>query len=93
MYERSAQLLEDAFHAYENVPIIRSGTKLMIYEKNKSYYGIVKDDFAYPLLEEEKQHLEVCTCPISNNKNQEVIGQFSIYLSKRLLFSGNLYKL
>ena len=51
-----------------------------------------KEDYYYPLSDGENAQLEVRTRSISS-KNKEIVGQFTIYLSKRLLFSGNLYKL
>lgn len=93
MYERSAELLGDAFKAYDYKPLLTAKTPLTIKNGNQKMIGHSKKDFYYPLSEGEESQLEIKTFPYSTLKNQEIIGQFQIYLSKRLLFSGNLYKL
>jgi len=90
MYERSRQLMDDAFRSYRYVPLITSGTTLTV---NECARGKVCTDYYYPLMQGEEVQLEIRTQPYSASKNQKVMGQFGIYLSKRLLFSGNLYKL
>ena len=54
-------------------------------------------DFYYPLLKEERKWIEIRTKELERRKGKEksgeIVGQFEIYLSKQLLFSGNLYKL
>ncbi len=92
MYERSISLLDDAFSNYEYVKIIGKNDKIQI--GNTHIYGFVKKDYYYPLLKEEKELVEIRTktCKKSLQKS-EIAGEFEIYLSKRLLFSGNLYKL
>lgn len=90
MYERSKTLLEDAFSTYKLTPLITEGTKLTVGKGS----GIVKESFYYPLAEGEEQQLEICATPLNRGKEKsKILGQFSIYLSKRLLFSGNLYTL
>ena len=90
MFERSAQLMDDAFQSYKYVPLIKAGTALSL---NENARGKVVTDYYYPLMEGEETQLEVQTRAFSTVKNQKIVGQFGIYLSKRLLFSGNLYKL
>ncbi len=92
MYERSSALLDDAFDAYQMQCLMKEGTLLPVQKGDEKMNGCVKEDFYYPLSDGEKEQLEVKTRFISS-KNKEIIGQFAIYLSKRLLFSGNLYKL
>lgn len=92
MYERSSALLDDAFDAYQRQCLIKAGTILPVQKGKEKISGCVREDFYYPLSDGEKEQLEVKTQFISS-KNKEIIGQFAIYLSKRLLFSGNLYKL
>ena len=55
--------------------------------------AITGKDFDYPLLEEEKGLIEIKTQAVNNRKSEKIVGQMEIYLAKRLLFSGNLYKL
>ena len=94
-YERSITLLNDAFESYEYAPLIKADTPLKIDETG--ILGCTKEDLYYPLLQEEKELIEIQTFHYENTnkkkKNNEIIGQFKIFLSKRLLFSGNLYKL
>ena len=52
--------------------------------------GKVKEDFYYPLMEGEENQIETV---VKGVDDKEIIGQIEIYLAKRLLFSGNLYKL
>ena len=89
MYERSIQLIEDAFKTYDYVPLLTAGTILSV-QGNK---GKVIDSYFYPISEGEKTQLEIRTTPFNYPKMEKIVGQFGIYLSKRLLFSGNLYKL
>ena len=96
-YERSIKLLDDAFANYENVKLLGADEILTIEDGKSIQQGISREDFFYPLLKEEKDLIEIKTMPvkttIKSKKTKEIIGQFEIYLSKRLLFSGNLYKL
>ena len=86
--------MDDAFSAYKNVCVLDENQKLIIDEKHE---GVSRKSFYYPLLEEERAFIEIKTqgvYPFSNRKKKkEIIGKFEIYLSKQLLFSGNLYKL
>ncbi len=92
MYERSKTLLEDAFNAYENVKLLSKNEKIMI--ESIGEYGVVKEDYFYPLLQDEKGLIEIRSKAKEKTlQNDEIVGEFEIYLSKRLLFSGNLYKL
>ena len=88
MFERSAQLLEDAFNTYSYQPILTKGTKL----SSGGVEGYVREDFYYPISEGEEERIEIKILP-KLKKNEEICGEFQIYLSKRLLFSGNLYKI
>ena len=89
MYERSTELINDAFSAYDYVPILQKGQVLKD--------GVVHEDVYYPLLKEESKWIEVKSKgiekPTMHEKKQKIVGQFEIYLANRLLFSGNLYKL
>ena len=93
-YERSIQLLNDAFSTYKNVSLLRADQPLVIKDGQKTLTGYARKDFSYPLLKEEEDLIEIKTFSVEKiSKKDEIIGQFEIYLSKRLLFSGNLYKL
>ena len=89
MYERSKQLLDDGFSKYHNREILRSGTTIAF----DGGEGIVQESYAYPMMEGEEAQVEILAKPYSSSKNKKIVGQFEIYLAKRLLFSGNLYKL
>ena len=49
------------------------------------------------MTEEEKAFLEICPkvkkSDFKRKKKGEIVGQIEIYLTKQLIFSGNLYKL
>ena len=96
-YERSAKLFDDAFSAYQYERILSTEQIFEIDNGKEKIKAISKQNFDYPLLEEEKQYLEVCVKAIpykqKRSKSEEIVGQFEIYLAKQLLFSGNLYKL
>ncbi len=89
MYERSKKLLDDGFAKYKNREILRAGTTLTF----EGGEGIVQDTYAYPMMEGEEAQVEIISRAHSSSKNKKIVGQFEIYLAKRLLFSGNLYKL
>ena len=89
MYERTKTLLDDAFSKYKN-RLLLGAKQIVAFEGG---VGISNQDFYYPIREEEMQHVEVIARPIQSNENKKIIGEFEIYLLKRLLFSGNLYKL
>ena len=97
MYERSQQLLDEAFAAYENVRILGADTPVRVKVKGKTAAGYTKEDLYYPLLPEEQLHLKMEIISREEmgamGKNDEIIGQIKIYLINRLLFSRNLYKL
>ncbi len=90
-YERSIKLLDDAFYAYEYALLLDKNTPLQIDDTKKIGYS--EKSYYYPLLKEEKDLINIYTKPSLNTKSTEIIGEFEIYLSKRLLFLGNLYKL
>ena len=89
MYERSAQLLDDAFNAYETVKLLSIGDEFSLGTKR----GKTSVEFSFPLLKEEKELIEYKVTPQNGFGNEEIIGQLEILLAKRLLFSTKLYKL
>ena len=93
MYERSAQLLNDAFSSYNNTKLLSKDEIFVIEYGKRKIKACVREDFYYPLLEGEKQWVEIQVFPINDETNGEIIGQSQISLAKRLLFLGNLYKL
>ncbi len=93
MYERTAALLDDAFSAYSYTQIIQKGEELPIAGTQTS--GTTDVAFYYPLLDGERELIEIRTRARTQKRveKREIVGEFEIYLAKRLLFSGNLYKL
>ncbi len=96
-YERSCELLEDAFSRYSYEKLV-DGTQVLEIESGKEkIQAVTKQDFYYPILEEEKQWLKSRVIPCEKRTNsvqkEKIIGQFELYLAKQLLFSANLYKL
>ncbi len=85
MYERTKELLDDAFESYKMYPLL---------DAEEGYEGFeVKRSFSYPLKKEELRSLSFkkeLFDPLPE-KSGEVAGQISIYLENSLLFSENLY--
>ncbi len=85
MYERSAELLDECFEAYQ---IYR------LCDSSKPWENFaVRCDFDYPLKKIELRSLrfsDTLKDPLPTEKG-EVAGQMNIYLQNNLLFSQNLY--
>ena len=81
MFERSEELLENAFTNYRMVELCSTGQQ---YEGCRVLY-----DFSYPLREDETGKIR-----IQNELDEEpgeIAGTMKIYLENRLLFSQNLF--
>lgn len=96
-YERSCKLFEDAFAQYSYEKLVDREMPISVKKDKIELRAITKQDYYYPLLKEEKELVKIQVIPSENCSNyakkDEIIGQFKLYLSKQLLFSGNLYKL
>lgn len=90
MYRVSNNLIKDVFSSFRYKKIIGKEDVFNIVSGDKNICGKIKEDFYYPMMEGEENQLEIITKPINNG---EIVGQIEIYLSKRLLFCENLYKL
>ncbi len=90
MYAYSAHLIDDAFAAYRYVKIVDKAQEFTVDDGKKAVKGTLKEDFYYPMMDGEENQLEIRTKAFFD---KEIVGQIEIYLAKRLLFSGNLYKL
>lgn len=85
MYERTAELLDGAFGAYELVKLCSRDELFQGYQ--------IKEDFSYPLTVEEKDKITVqgvTVMPYPETKG-DWAGQMLIYLENDLIFSQNLY--
>ena len=91
-YNRTIELFNSCFSLYKREKIIDKDEIFHVNDNDKEYKGTTKQDFYYPLCDGEKEHLETVIRP-KRIKNKEIIGEIEIYLLKRLIFSGNLYKL
>ncbi len=89
MYERSAALLTDAFSRFERKRILQKG-EIVSFDGGQ---GMTDRDYFYPMSDGEQDHIEIVAKPFRSKENEKIVGEFQIYLTKRLLFSGNLYKL
>lgn len=89
MYERTASLLDDAFEKYK-YRLILGERQAVSFEGGE---GISMQNLYYPMMDGEEAHVEIKAQPIKSQENKKIVGQFEIYLLKRLIFSGNLYKL
>ena len=96
-YERSISLLNDAFSAYRYKKVLSKDEKIRLTNEKGEFYAVSKQDLYYPLLAEEEALVELVATAYSKGdfrkKRKDCVGEFSIYLAKRLLFSGILYKL
>ena len=96
-YERATVLLDDAFNAYEYTQLLHENTVFTLESDKGQVACCAKTSFYYPLLKEEINLVEMKPKLYDENaarkKSDEIVGQIEIYLTKRLLFSGNLYKL
>ncbi|MBQ7770126.1 MAG: D-alanyl-D-alanine carboxypeptidase [Clostridia bacterium] len=90
MYAYSARLLEDAFEEYKYVKIVDKGQEFTVSDGKKAIKGRMNQDFYYPMMDGEENQLDIQTKAFFD---KEIVGQIEIYLAKRLIFSGNLYKL
>ncbi len=85
MYERTEELLNYCFSAYQMTAVYERGNDL------QGLYG--KCDFYYPLKEEEKAAVTVRLLkrePLPTQSG-EIAGQMQILLKNNLIFSQNLY--
>jgi D-alanyl-D-alanine carboxypeptidase (penicillin-binding protein 5/6) len=96
-YERSINLINDAFAHYQNVCLLKKTDEFLVFDEKTQVKCKANAEYYYPLMQEEKELISVKTVGIKKNASKQksgaIVGQFQIYLSKRLLFSGNLYKL
>lgn len=96
-YERTTKLFNDAFQAYKYTKVLSKEDAFPLNTKKGIIYGYSKKDFFYPLSEGEAEAIErraiAYTSSDKTNYFKDSVGEFSIYLSKRLLFSGILYKI
>lgn len=96
-YERSIKLIDDAFAAYSYTKLLSADSVFSITDGKTTIQATAKQDFYYPLLKAEEGLIELrpksIGSPIKTKKTGEIVGELEIYLAKRLLFSGNLYKL
>jgi D-alanyl-D-alanine carboxypeptidase len=88
-YERSKTLFDDAFSKYTRKRLL-GATEVLRFDGGE---GVPGQDYYYPLMEGEEEHIEIVAKPFVCSENKKIVGQFEIYLLKQLLFCGNLYKL
>ncbi len=88
-YERTKALFDDAFKKYRKKRLL--GAKETV--RFEGGEGVAGEDYYFPLMEGEEEHIEIVAKPFFSDENKKIVGQFKIYLLKRLLFYGNLYKL
>ena len=88
-YERTKALFDDAFKKYTKKRLL-SAAEVLRFDGGE---GVAGQDYYFPLMEGEEEHIEIVAKPFVCAENKKIVGQFEIYLLKRLLFCGNLYKL
>jgi D-alanyl-D-alanine carboxypeptidase/D-alanyl-D-alanine carboxypeptidase (penicillin-binding protein 5/6) len=92
-YGRSKKLLDDFFSAYQKEEILSKKEEFVIQANEREVHCRAREGFSYPLLNGEKEYIERKITPYYCHKDKEIVGQIEIFLLKRLLFCGNLYKL
>lgn len=98
MFERSSELLENAFSEYRLIKVIDPDRfDNVIFDKNKTVaYNLSKpSEFYYPVGENEKL---ICAADLDSFAEEELrpnekVGEIKIYCSKQLIFSQNIYTL
>ncbi len=88
-YERTKALFDDAFKKYTRKRLL-GAAEVVSFDGGE---GVAGQDYYFPLMEGEEEHIEIVAKPFVCAENKKIVGQFEIYLLKRLLFCGNLYKL
>ncbi|MDD7165090.1 MAG: D-alanyl-D-alanine carboxypeptidase [Clostridia bacterium] len=98
MFERSAELLENAFSEFRLIKVIDPDRfDKVIFDKSKTVaYNISKpEEFYYPVGRTEKI---TCAADFDSFADEDVrpnekVGEIKIYCSKQLIFSQNIYTL
>ena len=100
MWERSGELLNNAFSEYKVYKIVDSSAfHYCLPVKNTYKYceTYIKEDFSYPLTSYEKENLDIkvempdsLRLPVAKDAE---IGKIEIYSSKQLIFSEKIYTL
>ena len=90
MYERTKTLLDDAFSRYQKVTLIEEG---QIFSLPSGAKGKAVKTVSFPLREEEREYVEIVAREYRDKSCKEIVGQFQVFVLKRLLFSENLYKI
>lgn len=98
MFERSAELLENAFSEFRIVKIFdpeRFDKVIFDKNKNKAYKLSVPNAFYYPVGKNEKITCETDFDSFGEKDLSpgEKVGEIKIYCSKQLIFSQNIYTL
>ena len=98
MFERSSELLEDAFSEYDLIKVFDSERfDYDIFDKSKvnSYRLSKPKSFYYPVGKSEKIRCVTDFTSFSDKslKPNEKVGEIKIYCSKQLIFSQNIYTL
>ena len=92
-YERSMTLFNDFFAAYQKIELLKVGDSFTIEKQGQKINATARDNFSYPLLDGELSYVEKIVMPYFTPTNKEIVGKIEIFLLKRLLFCGFLYKL
>lgn len=97
MFERSKNLLNDAFCEYKLVKLFsKDKFDYKIPDENLNYYKLsAEEDFYYPISKNDKIKVELNLPKYLdvNNILGEKVGEIKIYTQKQLIFCQNIYTL
>ncbi|MDD3453378.1 MAG: D-alanyl-D-alanine carboxypeptidase [Bacilli bacterium] len=86
-------LFEYGFKNYQNYNILKKGKLTIQNNYYKDYELYIKDDFNYPLLQEEKNaiKIEYEMKKVRKIKNNMIVGKAKIYLNEELIHEKTIY--
>ena len=91
MFERSKNLLTNAFNNYKNYKIVNK-ENLIFVDNKKQYPAFIKNDVILPLTENEKENIRIeYTFDKKLKKKNQEVGLINIYCKNNLLFSEKIY--
>lgn len=90
-YITHKSLYEYAFNKYKNYKVLDKKNFNLKNQKIKNAY--IKEDFYYPMTDEESRNIKtkIKITKLNNYKNNDVIGNISVYLNDNKIYKTNIY--